>query len=128
MALAGLPLRADSDFFIGESPGAKLPPTDALGKYKQYVYDVVGSYWYPSVNQHYGIIETGKVRIRYTVHSDGSLTDVTVVEGKNLPLLEKISKQALEAPAPFKPFDAVLLKQVGEKYSDDFTFTTGAQK
>jgi outer membrane biosynthesis protein TonB len=94
-----------------------------LGKYKQYLYAVVGSYWYPDVKNSMSLISVGVVRIRATIHSDGRITDVTVLEGDNLEILRGISRHALVAPAPYKPFSDALIKQVGENYTDEFSFT-----
>jgi len=94
-----------------------------LGKYKQYIYSVVGSYWYPDINQHFGTIGVGMVHIQFTIHSDGTISDVTILEGNNLEILKNISKNALVAPAPFKPFSEAMIKQVGDSYTDDFTFS-----
>ena len=132
LVLAGMPLRADNDIILGpwltKKPASQPVPTDSLGKYKQYVHFVVGSYWYPAINQHFGRVPYGMVHIRFTIHSDGSITDVTVLEGKDQEVLAKISMDALENPAPFKPFSDALIKQVGEKYTDDFTFSTEDKK
>jgi len=98
-----------------------------LGKYKQYVYSVVGSYWYPDINQHFGTIGVGMVHIQFTIHSDGTLSDVTVLEGDNLMILRDISLTSLRHPAPFKPFNAAMIKQVGDSYTDDFTFSIYGQ-
>jgi outer membrane biosynthesis protein TonB len=94
-----------------------------LGKYKQYMYNVVGSYWYPDVNDHFGTIGVGMVHIQFTIHSDGTMTDVIILEGGNLEILKGISKHALVAPAPFKPFSDAMIKEVGDSYTDDFTFS-----
>jgi outer membrane biosynthesis protein TonB len=94
-----------------------------LGKYKQYVYSVVGSYWYPAIDQHFGLIGVGVVHIQFTIHSDGTISDVTVLEGDNLDQLKTISKNALVAPAPFKPFSPAMIKEVGDSYTDDFSFS-----
>ncbi len=94
-----------------------------LGKYKEYVYSVVGSYWYPAIDKHFGAIGVGAVTIHFTIHSDGTLSDVTVTDGDNLEQLRTISKNALVAPAPFKPFPPGLVKEVGDSYSDDFSFS-----
>jgi outer membrane biosynthesis protein TonB len=94
-----------------------------LGKYKQYVYSVVGSYWYPDIDRHFGLIPVGAVHIQFTIHSDGTLTDVTILEGGNLDLLKTISQQALVKPAPFKPFSDAMIKEVGDSYTDDFSFS-----
>jgi outer membrane biosynthesis protein TonB len=94
-----------------------------LGKYKQYVYSVVGSYWYPDIDKHFGLIGVGSVHIQFTIHSDGTLSDVTILEGDNLDQLKSISKNALVAPAPFKPFSDAMKKEVGDSYTDDFSFS-----
>ena len=96
-----------------------------LGKYKQYVYSVVGSYWYPEIDKHFGLIGVGSVHIQFTIHADGTLSDVTVLDGNesNLEQLRTISKNALVAPAPFKPFPPAMVKEVGDSYTDDFSFS-----
>ena len=96
-----------------------------LGKYKQYVYSVVGSYWYPDIDKHFGLIGVGVVHIQFTIHSDGTLSDVTILDGNesNLEQLRTISKNALVAPAPFKPFPPGMVKEVGDSYTDDFSFS-----
>ena len=94
-----------------------------LGKYKQYVYSVVGSYWYPDVDQHFGTIGVGVVHIQFTIHSDGQITDITILEGGNLEILKGISHHALIAPAPYNPFSDAMIKEVGDSYTDDFTFS-----
>jgi hypothetical protein len=93
-----------------------------LGKYKQYLYSVVGSYWYPDIDQHFGTIGVGMVHIKFTIHSDGTISDVIMLEGDD-EILKNISKHALVAPAPFKPFNEAMIKQVGDSYTDDFTFS-----
>jgi outer membrane biosynthesis protein TonB len=96
-----------------------------LGKYKQYVYSVVGSYWYPAVNKSFQVLPVGMVHIQFTIHSDGKITDIIVLQGNepNLQLLMSISRNALIAPAPFNPFSDAMIKQVGDSYTDDFTFS-----
>jgi outer membrane biosynthesis protein TonB len=100
-----------------------------LGKYKQYVYSVVGSYWYPAVDKSFQILPVGMVHIQFTIHSDGTISDVVVLEGNNANLqqLLSISKNALIQPAPFNPFSAAMIKQVGDSYTDDFTFSVYGQ-
>jgi hypothetical protein len=138
LAVAAFPLRADSDI-IGPFPSPNMPrgpfvsegskySDDPLGNYKWYVYEVVQSYWHPAINERFGLIEQGKVRLRFTVHSDGSLSDVTLLEGKDQKEFAKICTDSLTSPEPFKPFDSALIKQVGEKYTDDFTFTVPPKK
>ncbi|MCE0482637.1 MAG: hypothetical protein LV479_00180 [Methylacidiphilales bacterium] len=106
--------------------GAPTPEAMAtdLGRYKAYIYNVVGSYWYPSVDRSFQLLPVGMVRIRYTIHSDGTLSDVTVLEGDNATMqqLMLISLNSLRAPAPFKPFPDALRKKM-DSYTDEFTFS-----
>ncbi|HEX4140731.1 MAG TPA: hypothetical protein VHY09_10320 [Candidatus Methylacidiphilales bacterium] len=96
-----------------------------LGKYKQYVYEVVGSYWYPQIDQKFGTIGVGSVHIQFTIHKDGTLSDVQVLDGdnSNLLILRDVSLNSLRSPAPFKPFSPSMIKEVGDSYTDDFSFS-----
>ena len=97
-----------------------------LGRYKQYVYSVVGSYWYPSIDKQFGLIGVGSVHIQFTIHSNGQITDVTVLNAKdadNLQILRDISHNALTKPAPYKAFSDAMIKEVGDSYTDDFSFS-----
>jgi hypothetical protein len=125
LVLTSLPLVADSGsgtrLVTNPVPQAALPAP--LKKYKAYLYDVVGSYWYPTINQIYSTLPSGTVHVRFTVHSDGNISNVEIDEGKNLTGLVNVCLRALKGPAPFKPFDSELIKAVGNKYDDDFTFS-----
>jgi len=107
------------------SPGSDNSPaamaTD-LGKYKQYICAVVGSYWYPDIDKHFGTIGVGTVAIRFTIHSDGTISDVTILGGDDQ-ILRNISRNALVAPAPYKPFSESMVKEVGDSFTEDFTFS-----
>lgn len=107
-------------------PGDNSPAAMAtdLGKYKQNIYSVVGSYWYPAVTDKFGTIGVGEVTIQYTIHSDGTLTDVKVLEGDDQMILRDISLEALRHPAPFPAFSPAMIKEVGDSYTDQFTFST----
>jgi len=93
-----------------------------LGKYKQYVYSVVGSYWRNGINDKVSLIGVGVVTIRFTIHSDGTLTDVYVREGNQYLMLRDVSRNALVAPAPFKPFSQAMIKQVGDSFTEEYNF------
>lgn len=96
-----------------------------LGKYKQYVYQIVGTYWYPAIDKQFGIIGVGMVHIQFTIHSDGTMTDVKVLRdtSPNVMILQTISNDALVKPAPYKPFSDAMIKEVGDSFTDDFTFS-----
>jgi hypothetical protein len=124
LALAGAQLRADSDIVPESSTDSDKPDLmkDARGKYRQYVYSVVGSYWYPNMVRYSGILPAAIVRIRFTVHSDGNVSDFSVIEGKDQKEFVQICLNSVKNPSPFKPFDPALLQEVGKKYVEDYTF------
>ena len=103
---------------------AAVMATD-LGRYKARVYAAVGSRWYAKVNNQLQVLGLGTVHITYTIHSDGHL-EITADPDKNsatLMLLHSVSINAMLEAAPFEPFSPALKKEVGESYSDDFTFS-----
>jgi TonB family protein len=120
LAFAGLFLPAD-DVIIGG--GVTTIPVHEARNYQQYVYLVVGSYWYPALDHVFGSLKTGKVRIRFTITSDGNLESAEVFEGKEFKELAELSLAAVKAPAPFRPFPPEFAKKVGKKYTDEYTFT-----
>jgi outer membrane biosynthesis protein TonB len=94
-----------------------------LGKYKQYLYTVVGSYWRPEIDQKASLIGVGVVTIRFTIHSDGTLSDVEVLDGNQLQILRDISRTALTSPAPFKPFTPGMIKELGaDNFTEEYNF------
>jgi len=77
LVLLALPSHADE---TGAIHAANTPDLKTeSGRYKQYVYSVIGSHWYPGVNQHYNLIPIGTVEVQFTIHSDGTIRDVKVV-------------------------------------------------
>ncbi len=96
----------------------------ALGKYNQYVHDVVGSSWYPDIDAHFGTTGVGVVTIQFTISSDGSITSDKVTMDNNTEILKGISNHALTAPAPFKPFPPELIQELnGNSYTYEFSFS-----
>jgi TonB family protein len=103
------------------SPAAMATPR---GKYMQQFRNIVGSYWYPAVDSQMSLISVGTVVIRFTVHSDGTISDITVLQGNDNPnfVLKNISVSALRSPAPFPPFPPEMIKDVGTSFTDEFSF------
>ncbi len=48
---------------------------------------------------------------------------MTVLQGDNFEILRDISVNSLRAPAPFKPFPPGMIKEVGDSYTDAFSFS-----
>jgi hypothetical protein len=107
--------------------GDNSPQTMAtdLGRYKAKVYRTVGSYWYAGVNSQIQLLGVGTVHVTYTIHSDGSMEIIADPDKNNasLMLLHTISIQAMLKSAPFDPFSEAMKRDVGESYTDDFTFS-----
>jgi outer membrane biosynthesis protein TonB len=97
-----------------------------LGRYKAKVYLAVGSRWYPKVDKQLSLLSVGMVKIQYTIHYDGTV-QTKVLEGANLAMLLPISLNSITEAAPFDPFTDAMRKQVGDSYTDYFTFSVYGQ-
>jgi outer membrane biosynthesis protein TonB len=111
--------------------GANSPEAMAteLGKYKQAVYAAIGSYWYPDVDNHFQVLPVGMVHIQFTIHQDGSVSDVKILDGDTgtLQMLRSISLNSILKGAPYGPFTPGMIKEVGESYTDDVSFSIYGQ-
>jgi hypothetical protein len=113
MALIGLPLLGD--------PAPVL--TTPLETYRCYVHDTISPRWYSEMTKNdQGGLRYGKVKIRFTVHSDGSVSDLVVVVGDSAGLLKTVTMNVIRDSAPFKPFGPDLIQEMGTSYIDDYTF------
>ena len=113
MALIGLPVLADQ--------GAATTP---LCDYRCYLHDKVSQRWYGEMaRNNKGALRYGTVKIRFMVHSDGTISNLSIVEGESAGLLKTVSINVLLDSAPFKPFSNDLVKEMGTDYIDDITFT-----
>ena len=104
-----------------------------LGKYKQYVYNAVGSRWYPKVDSSFQVLGVGIVHVQFTIHSDGTVeTKVLDAGDSTMQTLLSISINSIREAAPYDNFDsypglreAIIKEQGGDgsSYTDDFTFS-----
>jgi outer membrane biosynthesis protein TonB len=99
----------------------------ALGAYKARFYAAVGSQWYSKLSpSQLQLIGVGSVCVHYTIYKDGTIrTWVVSSEASNSssPILLPLSESSIRAVSPFIPFPPAMVKQVGDSYSDDFTFS-----
>jgi len=99
--------------------------TSPLCDYRSYFHAKVSQRWYSEmVKNNKGDLRYGTVTIRFKVHSDGTISDLSIVEGDYAGLLKTVSLKVLLDSAPFKPFDQALIKEMGLTYVDDMTFMT----
>jgi hypothetical protein len=96
-----------------------------LGRYKARVYRAVGSRWYAKVGNQLQVLGVGTVHITYTIYSDGHLQITGDPDANNpaLMLLHSISINSMTEAAPFPPFSDAMKKEVGDSYTDDFSFS-----
>jgi outer membrane biosynthesis protein TonB len=99
-----------------------------LGRYKAKVYRAVGSRWYPKVDKQFQLLPAGIVHIQFTIHKDGTV-DTKVLEGNeaDLQLLLAISLNSIREASPFEPFTDSMIREVGDSYTDDFSFSIYGQ-
>src|SRR5882762_2179436 len=63
-----------------------------------------------------------EVKLRLTLHSDGSISNPKILIGESAGLLKTVTLKVVFQSAPFKPFGDDLIKEMGPSYVDDFTF------
>ena len=99
----------------------------ALGAYKARFYAAVGSQWYSKLTpDKIQLIGVGSVLVHYTIYKDGTIkTWVVANEANNSSstILLPISETSIRAVSPFIPFPPAMEKEVGDSYSDSFTFS-----
>ena len=109
------------------APGDNSPAAMAteLGRYKARVYRAVGSRWYAKVGNQLQVLGVGTVHVTYTIYADGHLEITADPDAANsaLMLLHSVSINSMMEAAPFGPFSDAMKKQVGDHYTDDFSFS-----
>jgi hypothetical protein len=71
------------------------------------------------------VIGVGTVHISYKIYSDGRL-EIVGDPDQNTPalmLLHSISINAMLESSPFEPFSEAMKKEVGDSFTDNFTFS-----
>lgn len=108
---------------VGDNSPAAMA-TD-LGRYKAKVYRAVGSRWYAKVNNAIQELGVGTVHITYTIYSDGHMVITADPDANNgsMMILHSISINSMREAAPFDPFSDAMKQQVGDSYTDDFSFS-----
>lgn len=109
------------------APGDNSPAAMAtdLGRYKAKVYRAVGARWYEKVASQLQVLGVGSVHITYTIYSDGHMVITGDPDAGNqaVMILHSLSVNSMTEAAPFDPFSDKMKKEVGDSYSDDFSFS-----
>jgi len=118
--------QSDVQGVVGQ-PGDNSPAAMAtdLGRYKAKVYRAVGARWYEKVASQLQVLGVGTVHINFTIYSDGHMVITADPDASNqsLMLLHSISLNSMTESAPFDAFSPAMKKEVGDSYSDDFSFS-----
>jgi hypothetical protein len=119
LALIGFPVLADPPTL-----SFKLAASTPLYDYRTHFCEKVSQRWYSEMaKNNKGSLRYGTVKIHFKVHSDGTISDLSILEGDSAGLLKTVSINVLLDSAPFPPFSDALVKEMGATYVDDMTFT-----
>jgi len=66
--------------------------------------------------------DNGEVVLRFTLNSDGSVSEMQVIKSTLNEQATKVCWRAIQEPAPYPPWTPDMRKQIGEKRSIVFTF------
>lgn len=95
-----------------------------LGRYKARLYAAIGTRWHILIDRNRSLITPGFVRISFTVLKSGRITNIRVLEGRNVYKLQEISLQSIETSSGSAgPFPPELLDQMGGSFNDEVSFT-----
>jgi len=108
---------------MGPTSSVEAKDTD-LGRYKAKLFRGIGSRWYLYVQQDNGLLGVGNVKIRFYVRSDGVITNLEIVQGKQNAQLAAISRRSImEISGQLEPFSDSLKLQLGDGYMEEVTFS-----
>jgi hypothetical protein len=94
-----------------------------FGQYDSDFVDAVTYRWYSLLDsQQFALDRTGKVTLRFHLHSDGTITDMTELQNNVGVLLGYVCQKAINDPAPFKPWPEDMRRLVVANYRE-ITFT-----
>ena len=95
-----------------------------MGRYKAKVFRAIGSRWYIYVNRDSGLIGLGSVRVKFFIRSDGVITEMQILEGKQLSGLLAVSRRSIgEVSGQLEPFPQSMKDQLGNGYWEEVSFT-----
>lgn len=94
------------------------------GRYKVKMYRAIGSRWYQYVHMDTGLLNIGTVKIKFYVHSNGTITDLQVTIGQDNSALLAISRRSImEVSGQLEPFSPGMKEKLGDGFWDDVNFS-----
>lgn len=99
---------------------AKATP---FGDYDRRFIDAVTADWYNLLDsQQFSQDRSGKVTLRFHLNSDGTISDMQVLENTVGELLGYVCQKAVTDPSPYEPWPSDMIHMVGANYRE-ITFT-----
>jgi hypothetical protein len=90
-----------------------------LGQYDSDFVDAVTYRWYSLLeSQQFALDRTGKVKLRFHLNYDGTISDMTVEENTVGILLGYVCQKAINDPAPYPPWPEEMRRLVGKNYRE----------
>lgn len=93
-------------------------------KYDSALVESIEKRWYAILDtKDFKPNKTGKVVVRFHLHSDGTVSDVQILENQAVGLLDQACELAIKGCSPFSPWPPDMVKKVGKDYRQiNFTF------
>ncbi len=94
-----------------------------LGEYDQQLIAAIKEHWYDLLDQHaYASDRRGKVVLQFSLHADGSVTDLHIAENTVGVVLGELCRRAVWDPSPFAKWPANMRAMMGDTRNVQFTF------
>ena len=94
----------------------------SYGDYDAMFIDAVKTRWYQLLESH-TTENSGKVMVEFRMHPDGRITDLRIVRNEMSDLLGLLCQQAINDPAPYRPWPEEMRRDIPKEYRDvTFTF------
>ncbi len=94
-----------------------------VGQYDSQFVDAVTTRWYSLLDsQQFALDRSGKVELKFRLHDDGTISDMTEKNNTVGVLLGYVCQRAIREPAPFKPWPEEMRREIGKNYRE-ITFT-----
>ncbi|MFL6515698.1 MAG: energy transducer TonB [Chthoniobacterales bacterium] len=128
-ALIGLGLVGADRASAGEKGGSKQPqkktvPKTALAAYQKQITDLIASRWYALTKAKLDTIAVGRVRLRFRILENGSVTNLKILSNTSNETFSQICVQAV-MESKFPSIPASVRQELGLDYLDwenmDFT-------
>lgn len=108
-----------------QDAASSVPKTE-VDRYKAVVYKAIGSAWYEAVEKNKSALSVGEIRIKFHVHSNGTLDEITMThDGGVTDAARNICLEAIRRANSFPAFTPRMIQQVGDYKGRSKSVTVG---